>query len=155
MLELGRSGGHGVGSGVRPVLSGDAVVATVRASNWKEAATAAVGDREWVFTRRRGRLTGRWASDPETAERFCAHRPSRWKDLWTLQLEDTTLHMEHASRWKGTHRYLRDGRPVAESGRTGWGNRPTLAAQQLPVEHQVFLLWVELLLIRRSAAAAS
>ena len=51
MLELGRSGSHGVPKGTVPVLEDDAVVATLRASNWKEAATADVAGREWVFRR--------------------------------------------------------------------------------------------------------
>ena len=60
MLELGKSGSHGLARGTLPVLSGDAVVATLHASNWKEAATAEVGERSWVFRRAGGReLTGR------------------------------------------------------------------------------------------------
>ena len=43
------------------------VVATLRASDWKESATAVVGDREWVFSKRKGELTGRWAAEPEGA----------------------------------------------------------------------------------------
>jgi hypothetical protein len=102
VLELGKSGAHGTERGTVPVLSGDAVVATLRASNWKEAAAAQVGDRSWVF-RRAG------------------------------------------------------GRPLAESGTTGGCNpRPTLTpSAELSLDHAVFLLWFELLLGRRSAAAAA
>jgi hypothetical protein len=61
--------------------------------------------------------------------------------------------MQAASYWKGTHRYLSGGRQVAESGSTGgWSPRPTLSADGLPLEQQVFLLWVELVISRRNTA---
>ena len=41
MLELGKAGSAGVAHGVVPVLRDGAVVATVRASNWRERAAGA------------------------------------------------------------------------------------------------------------------
>ena len=70
MLELGKAGSAGAEKGVLPVLRDGAVVATLRASNWKEAATAVVGDREWVFAKHKRELTGRWAAEPEDAVRL-------------------------------------------------------------------------------------
>jgi hypothetical protein len=63
----------------------------------------------------------------------------------------------NASWWKGTHRYSTGGRPLAESGTAGgWSQRPTLTeAGELPLHHAVFLLWFELVLGRRTAAAAA
>ena len=157
MLEIGTSGSSDVGKGVTPVLRDGSVVATLRASGWKEAATAHVGDRAWIFAKEKGALTGRWEQDPEGAERLRARQTSWWKGTWTVDLEGTTVDVETASRWKGTHRFLSGGRTVAESGNTGgWSPRPTLATHDsLPLEHLVFLLWLELVLTRRNNAAMS
>jgi len=136
VLELGRSGTQGAAKGTMPVLSDGAVVATLHASNWKEAATAEIGSRSWVFSKRGRELTGRWAAEPADAVRLRA-RETSW--------------------WKGTHRYTTGGRQLAESGTTGSSSpRPTLsAAADLSLDTQVFLLWLELVLGRRSAAAAA
>ena len=157
MLELGRAGSAGTGTGVLPVLRDGLVVATLRASNWKEAATAVVGDREWVLAKSRGTLTGRWASEPEDAARLRARQTSFWKGTWEADLEGTTLRSEVVSRWKGGHRYLDGDRVVAETGTTGgWSPRPTLTADEsLPLDHQVFLLWLGLVMSRRDQAATT
>jgi hypothetical protein len=158
VLELGRSGSYGTAKGTVPVLRGDAVVATVRASNWKEKATAEVGNSSWVFDRRGGRdLTGRWAADPEHAVRLRAHQESFWRDSWAVELDGTPVQVAVASRWKNTHRFSVGGRQVATSGTTGgWSPRPTLTVSgDLALDHAVFLLWFELVLGRRAAAAAT
>ncbi len=157
MLELGKAGTAGVGKGVIPVLRDDAVVATLQASDWKESATAVIGDHEWLFSKRRGELTGRWAADPEDTARLRARQTSLWKGTWTAQLEGTPVDVEILSYWKGTHRFVSGGRQVAESGTTGgWSPRPTLTGEaELPVEHQVFLLWLELVLSRRNTAVVA
>ncbi|MGY1638601.1 hypothetical protein ACI78V_18290 [Geodermatophilus sp. SYSU D00742] len=157
MLELGKPGSAGVGKGVLPVLRDGAVVARLRASSWKEAATAVVGDREWVLAKRKKQLTGRWAADPEDAVRLRARQTSFWKGTWAADLEGTPVHAEVVSRWKGGYRYLVDGRVVAESGTTGgWSPRPTLTAEgSLSLDHQVFLLWLGLVMARRDEAATT
>jgi hypothetical protein len=158
VLQLGRAGSAGVGKGVVPVLAGDAVVATLRASNWKEAATAEVGGRAWVFSRAGSRaLTGRWAAEPEDAVRVRARLVSAWRGTWTLDLDGAPVEVENTSRWKGTHRFCSGGRLLAESGTTGrWSSRPTLSVEPgLSLDHAVFLLWFELVLGRRNTAAAA
>jgi hypothetical protein len=157
VLELGKSGDHGTERGTRPVLSDGVVVATLRASNWKEAATAQVGERSWLFSKDGRELTGRQAADPAHAVRVRARRTSWWRDTWTVELEGRPVEVATASRWKGTRRYSSGERRLAESGRTGgWSPRPTLTADAaLPLHSQVFLLWLELVLMRRSAAAAA
>ena len=154
MLELGKTGTAGAEKGAIPVFRDGSVVATLRASDWKETATAVVGDREWVFSKRKGELTGRWAAEPEGAARVRATQTSLWKGTWTADLEGTAVDVESASYWKGTHRFLSGGRQLAESGTTGgWSPRPTLTADvPLPLHQQVFLLWVESVLARRDAA---
>ena len=156
MLELGKAGAHGVGSGVRPVLADGAVVATLRASNWKERATAVVGDREWSYGKRSGELRGRWAVDPEDSARLRARQASFWRSTWVADLEGTLVDVETLSHWTGAHRFLSGGQQVAHSGSTGgWSPRPTLtAAPGMPLDHQVFLLWLELVTSRRSGDAS-
>jgi hypothetical protein len=156
VLELGRTGTAGAERGAIPVFRDGSVVATLRASDWKESATAVVGDREWVFSKRKGELTGRWAAEPEGTARVSARQTSLWKGTWTADLEGTPVDVESASYWKGTHRFLSGGRQVAESGSTGgWSPRPTLSADALPLDHQVFLLWLLLVISRRNTAAIS
>jgi hypothetical protein len=157
VLELGKPGAHGTGRGVRPVLSDGAVVATLDTSSWKEAATAQVGNRSWVFAKRGGQLTGRSAADPVDAVRLRARRASLWKGTWELTLDGVPVESATASWWRGTRRYLSAGRVVAESGSTGgWSTRPTLTVHaDVPLDHSVFLLWLELVLRRRSDSAAA
>ena len=158
MLELGKRGSHGLPKGTVPVFEGGVVVATLRASNWKEAATADVQGREWAFRRSGGReLVGRWAADPEDAVRLRAHQDSYWRNAWTLDLEGVPVQAVTVSRWSRAHRFTSGGRLLGESGSTaGWTWAPTLTRQpQLALDHAVFLLWMELVLTKRAAAAAA
>jgi hypothetical protein len=156
VLELGKAGTLGYPKGELPVLRDGSVVAVLRASNWKEAATAVVGDRVWVFSKRKGELTGRWVAEPQDSARLRAAQKSFWKSTWALELEGRPVEMRSASKWTGAHRYSSGGKQLAESGTTGrWSPRPTLTADDaLPLHQQVFLLWVELVLSRRNAAVA-
>jgi hypothetical protein len=157
VLELGKAGSLGYPKGELPVVRDGKPVAHLRASNWKEAATAVVGDREWVFTKRKGELLGRWSTEPADAARLRARSASFWRSAWTLELEGRQVEMQNASLWRGTHRYLSGGKQLAESGTTGrWSPRPTLTADDaLPLHQQVFLLWIELVISRRNAAVAA
>jgi hypothetical protein len=67
VLALGKAGSAGTETGVVPVLCDGAVVATLRASNRKEVATAVIGDRARQVAEGRGGLTGRWAAEPQCA----------------------------------------------------------------------------------------
>jgi hypothetical protein len=156
VLELGKAGAAGT-RGEVPVLRDGEVVATLRASNWRESATAVVGDREWVFAKTRGALTSRRSVDPEDAVRSSARQASFWKGTWVVELDGKQIDVERTSMWKSTHRYLDRGRLVAESGTTGgWSPRPTLTADDgFPLDQQVFLLWLEIVINRRSQAAVS
>ena len=157
MLELGKAGSAGTARGALPVLRDGVVVATLRASNWKEAATAVVGDREWVLARARRELTGRWATDPEGTARLRARQTSFWRGTWGADLEGTPVQVQSASRWRSARRYVAGGRVIAETGRTGgWSPRPTLHVDEsLPLDHQVFLLWLELVISRRDQATTT
>ncbi len=157
MLELGKPGSGGAGRGVLPVLRDGAAVAILRASSWRDAATAVVGEREWVFAKHRGELTARLSAEPEGAARMRARKTSFWSNSWALDLDGTAVEMRTASLWRGTHKYLVNDRVVAESGSTGgWSPRPRLTAERvLTLDQQVFLLWIELVISRRNSAAAT
>lgn len=157
MLELGEAGSLGYPKGGLPVLRDGKAVAALRAANCKEAATAVVGDREWVFTTGKGDLLGRWSTEPEDAARLRARAASCWTGTWALELEGRPVELQNACLWRGTHRYFNGGRQLAESGPTGfWSPRPTLTAEDaLPLHQQVFLLWLELVISRRNTAVAA
>ena len=158
MLELGKAGSAGYPKGELPVLRDGSPVAVLRASNWKESATAVVGDREWVFTKRKGELSGRWAARAGGRRRGCGRgrrRSGRAPGRSTSR--GRPVEMQNVSMWKSTHRYLVGGRQVAGAASTGgWSPRPTLDADDaLPLHQQVFLLWLELVISRRNSAAAA
>jgi hypothetical protein len=157
VIELGKAGSGGAAKGVLPVLRDGSVVATLRASSWKEAATAVIGDREWVFAKTKGELTARWAAEPEGSSRFRARQQSFWRGTWLVDLAGSTVEVVSASFWKGTHRYLSGGRQVGESGNTGgWSARATVRADPaMPLDQQVFLLWLEVVISRRNNAATT
>jgi hypothetical protein len=157
MLELGKAGSAGMERSMRPVLRNAAVVATLQASHWRERATAVIGDQEWIYAKARRELTGRWAFEPEGTARCRARQVSVWKGGWEIDLEGTLVEARTASWWRTTHRYLVDGSAVAESSTVGGLNpRPTLTVLgELPRHHQVFLLWMELGVRRRAAAASA
>lgn len=157
MRQIGTPASSAAPKGVCPVLRDGAVVATMRASSWKEAASAEVGGRFWIFAKRKNVLAGRWASEPEKAARVEARPTSRWKGSRAIWLEGTTLEAERTSAWASTGRYLSDGRKVAQSGTTGrWTTLPTPAADDsVALEPQGFLLWLEPVAGRRNAATTA
>jgi hypothetical protein len=157
VLVLGKAGTAGTEKGISPVLRGDVVVATLRASNWKEAATAVVENREWVLAKAGRQLTGRQAPDPEGTARLRARQTSFWRSTWEADLEGTPGQAQPEKWWHTALRWSVDGRLVAQGGTTGgWSPRPTLRADDaLPLHQQVFLLWLELVLNRRMQAAAA
>jgi hypothetical protein len=157
VLELGKPGSAGCAKGELPVLRDGAVVAVLRASNWKEAATAVVGDREWVFAKHKGELTGRWAAEPEGLARLTARQATFWKGTWALDLEGRPVESAIVSFWRSDRRYVSGAQPVADSGTTGgWSPRPTLTTHvELPLHQQVFLLWLELVISRRNTAVVT
>ncbi|RBY83118.1 hypothetical protein [Blastococcus sp. TF02A-26] len=157
MLEVGKRGSAGVGKDVVPVLRDGVVVAQLRTSGWKESAAAVVGEREWVFAKQKRELTGRWALDPESSARLRARQVSMWKGTWEADLEGVPVSVAKLSVWKGTHRFTSGDRVLGESGSTGgWSPRPTVRLpDSMPLEHQVFLLWLMLVIGRRNDSAAT
>jgi hypothetical protein len=154
VLELGKAGTAGAGKGSMPVLRDGAPVGTLRASAWREGATATVGGTSLVFARAGRELIGAVAG--ADGVRFRARVTSMWTGTWALQLDGTAVSMRTTSWWRGTRRYTAAGRTLAETSSTGWLRRPTVtAADDLSLEAQVFVLWVELVILRRSGGAAA
>jgi hypothetical protein len=153
VLELGK-----VRAGEVPVLRDGEPVARLRSTDfWQEGSVAVVGEREWVLGRRRGgALVGRWAADPEDAARYRAEQVSAWRGTWRADLDGVVVDVAPASLWRGTYRFTAGDVTVAESGSTGsWSPRPTLTGgQDLALDAQVFLLWLVLVLQRRTYGAA-
>ena len=116
VLVLGKAGTAGTEKGVLPVLRDDVVVATLRASNWKEAATAVVENREWVLAKTGRELTGRQAPDPEGTARLRARQTSWWRSTWEADLEGTPVQAQPEKWWQPALRYSVGGRVVAEGG---------------------------------------
>ncbi|SNS05668.1 hypothetical protein SAMN04488107_1093 [Geodermatophilus saharensis] len=79
-----------------------------------------------------------------------------WRGTWRVDLAGTAVLAEPASWWRGTYRFTAGERTVAESGSTGgWSPRPTPTADEdLPLDAQVLLLWLVLVLQRRAYGAA-
>jgi hypothetical protein len=157
VLELGKPGTSGVDRESMPVLRDGTVAGWLRAAPWREQATARAGDRDWVFTRRGRELVARWATEPEDAVRLSARPVSLWKGTWTADLDGTAVEIQPGSWWKGDRRYVVDGRAIGRSGNTSrWVPRPTLDLEGgLGLDAEIFLLWLELTLRRRSAAATA
>ncbi len=153
MLELGKAV-----SGEVPVLRDGGRVGSLRSTDfWNEGSVAVVGDREWLLGRRPGGvLAGRWAADPEDAARYRAEQVSAWRGTWRVGLDGVTVDVAPASWWQGTYRFTAGERVLAESGTTGgWSPRPTLTGgEDLSLDARVFLLWLVLVLQRRTYGAA-
>lgn len=156
MLEIGK-----VKDKKAPILRGEEIVAVLSASSWKDEATLTRGDSVWNYRSRKGRMTGALSADPELTEsgdqaRFTAERASFWHGTWDLALDGVRYTLAPKSMWRGTHRFERNGQDVAVSGTVGtWSTQMTLeAADDVPLEHQLFFLWVAFVLNRRATNTA-
>ncbi len=86
-----------------------------------------------------------------------AERASAWRGTWDITLDGVRYRLGPKSFWRGTHRIERSGQEVAVSGTAGtWSTRVTLeAAEDVPLDHQLFLLWMVFILNRRAANTAT
>jgi hypothetical protein len=158
MLEIGK-----VQDKQAPILRGAEVVALLSASNWKEEAVLTRGDVSWnLRSRKNKRLIGALSTDPDISDtgeqaRFLAEQTSWWRGTWDITLEGLRYTLSPKSIWRGTHRIERSGQEVAVSGTVGtWSPRVTLeATDSVPLDHQLFLLWMAFILNRRASSTAT
>lgn len=158
MLEIGK-----VKDKQAPIFRGEEVVAVLAASDWKEEATLTRGEMVWKLRSRKGkRLVGTLSTDPEVSDtgeqaRFLAEQTSWWRGTWDVTLDGVRYTLGPKSVWRGTQRIERSGQEVAVSGTVGtWSPRVTLeAGEDVPLDHQLFLLWMVFILNRRAANAAT
>lgn len=133
------------------------------ASNWRDEATVRRGEWEWHFASRRGRrLIGTLSTDPPVSgsgerARFFAHQTSMWRGTWDIWLEGVPYRLGPRSFWRGSRVLERAGQDVGVTGTAGtWSRRVTLdVADDVPIDHQIFLLWMAFILQRRANNAAA
>ncbi|MCO7221703.1 hypothetical protein [Klenkia sp. PcliD-1-E] len=156
MLALGETMTDGLRDKLTPVLADGAVVASLRSRGWQETVAVTVGDRSWTFHGEREALTGRREDDAAGAVRFRARRTGYASQLWDLELHEVPVRMELVSAAHGTHRFRSGDRLLATTDSTAWSAALSLDAEPgLPLDQQVFLLWVAMLTRRRNRPAAS
>jgi len=80
-----------------------------------------------------------------------------WRGTWDITLDGVRYTLAPKSFWRGTHAIERNSQEVAVSGTAGtWSTRMTLdAAEDVPLDHQLFLLWMVFILNRRASNAAA
>jgi hypothetical protein len=145
VLEVGGAGTSGVAEGVTPVVRDGAVVATIGRSRRRGPVPAVVAGQEWSYEHQRRQLLGRWASDPQGTARCWARQASPRSDF-DIELEGTPVTRRlvdlRALQYVGP-----DGVAVAEVRVTGVIRETStmIADPRLPLHHQVFLLWLDVL----------
>ena len=156
MLVLGSTMTDGVRDKLIPVLADGAVVASLRSRGWQETVAVTVGEQAWTFHGEREELTGRREDDAGGAVRFRARRTGYASHLWDLELHEVPVRMDLVSAAHGTHRFSSGERVLATTDATAWSAALSLDAEPgLPLDQQVFLLWVAMVTRRRNRPAAS
>ncbi|HLR84192.1 MAG TPA: hypothetical protein VK059_04540 [Nocardioidaceae bacterium] len=149
MIEWGHKS-----AGAVHVLQGDSVVAEVRASSFRERADVAIGAAQWEYFKRSGTLHG---VSQGHAGRLSASRQSMFRQGWQVEAGAQAYLIRPEGFFQSRYRVERAGVSIGESRKAGfWSNRPTLDVDaDVPLEHQVFLLWIAFIMRRRAAGAAA
>lgn len=149
MLALGTTMTDGVRDKLTPVLADGAVVASLRSRGWQETVAATVGERSWTFRGERDELVAR--RDDDGVARFRARRTGFAGDHWEIELHEEPVAMELVSAAHGTHRFTSGDRVLGTTSSTSWTAGLSLdAGADVPLDQQVFLLWVALVTRRRT-----
>lgn len=149
MLEWGRKRG-----GVVPILRDGYDIAHVRPSSLRERADVEMNAVRWQFFKRRGDLHA--VCDGESVG-MTASKPSILRQAWEIQADAQTYRIQPAGFLKTGYQVLRAGATIGHSGKASvWSGRPTLVVETpVPLEHQVFLLWVAFIMRRRASSASA
>ncbi|UYM03814.1 hypothetical protein [Solicola gregarius] len=123
-------------AGTRPVVRDGSTVATLSPAAQRDDAQVEIGGARWLFYAARGAL---WA-ERSGAEKPTLQAVRKGRRSWRIQTADVAYDVERS----GARRYVvrRDGSEIG----TASGGRPARAAVEIsigiPVEHEVFLLWL-------------
>lgn len=149
MLEWGHKE-----AGAVPVLQDRTVVARIRAASWRERAEVEMSGALWEFFKRSGEL---YTTRDGHAAGIHAVRPAKLRQRWDIEADGQTYRIQSAGFMSNRYSVLRDGVSIGESGTPRfWSNRPTLDVDaSVPLEHQVFLLWVAFIVRRRTTGTSA
>lgn len=149
MLEWGRKS-----AGSAPVLQDETVVAYVRVAALRERADVEIGATHWQFFKRGGELH---AVRDDQAAGMTASRRSVFRQGWQIEADAQTYQIQPEGFLQTRYRVVRAGIRIGQSNKASfWSNRPTLEVDaSVPLEHQVFLLWVAFIMRKRAAGAAT
>ena len=149
MLEWGRKSG-----GIVPVEREGRVVAELRPSSFRERADVAIEGAPWQFFKRSGDLHAVREGMPEA---LTASRPSFFRQAWEVDAGTIAYRIEPAGFFRSGYHVLCGATRIGYSDKIGfWTRRPTLDVDpSVPLEHQVFLLWVAYVMRKRSEGAAT
>ena len=135
----------------------EATVAVIDLSNWRENAKIEVSgerylarhetwSREFVLEREGGQAVA------------VAEKPSAWRERFTLTHGGRRYELARESALKGAFVLLREGAGVVGSVRQkGWFSSEVYVdlPEELPLEVQLLVLWLAMILRRRQEAASS
>lgn len=139
------------------VLDGaGATVAVIDLSNWRENATIEVAGRRYLARHRT------WAKefvleDESGRAVATAEKPSAWRERFLFVLGERRYELARGSAWGGTFVVSRAGAGVVGSVRQkGWFSSEVYVElpEELPVEVQMLILWLTMVLRRRQEAAS-
>ncbi|MDN5852540.1 MAG: hypothetical protein L0K86_06775, partial [Actinomycetia bacterium] len=149
MLEWGRKS-----AGAVSVVQNGSIVAEVRASSFRERADVAINAEQWQFFKRSGSLH---AVPEGRTGGMSASRRSVFRQGWEIDAGAQTYRIRPVGFLQTRYRVERAGTRIGESHKASfWSSRPTLDVDaSVPLEHQVFLLWVAYIMRRRAAGAAA
>lgn len=136
MLEWGRTT-----AGVATIARDGTPVATARTAAMRGDMHVEIGGARWLFFANQGALVGERSGAELPA--LCAVRPGRGRNTWDVRADQITYRLERTSRLRSQFVVRRDGTDIAAGTGARRLKRATLDANaDIPVEHEVFLLWL-------------
>lgn len=136
MLEWGRTS-----DGVTTIARDGTPVAAARAAAMRGDMHVEIGGATWLFFASRGELLAERSGAAHPALR--AVRPGRSRNRWEVRADQIAYSVERTSRLQNQFVVRRDGSDIASGVGAGRLRRPTLDVDAgMPIEHEVFLLWL-------------
>ncbi|HEY0674059.1 MAG TPA: hypothetical protein VGD27_17420 [Longimicrobiales bacterium] len=129
----------------------------VRSSAWRERAEFTLQSVRYRMYREKG-WRGSFMIERQDGQLFAsATKPSAFKDRFELDLGGRTFVMQRKSIWKSEFAIEEGGTQVGSVRQASVFSRRALVdvPADWPVQYQVFVFWLALLMWRRSQAAAA